>query len=515
MLNVRFCGFLCVNNAPERWPREESYIWLPFVVFYFRGPIVLKRIEADYSRQVSSLTHRRGFMLRWLELGAAVLPVVVLVAALSPDVNARRQGEAVAAGDLEQRMPAHSLALPQPPDTLLPEIALADRLAAGQSAAITVDAQAEPEEASYWMDLQVKSGDTIGVLFARYGLSESDWREIMRLGGDTGSLAHIRTGESIQVRQDKAGQLLELRHRIDESRSLHVARRAGMFRAHTVTADIERRSTYRVGIIDESTGSLFLAGQEAGMSDRVIMQLFDVFRWDIDFAQDIQPGDRFSVVYEEVYRDGEKLRDGEILAAEFLNRGKSLRAVAFADEEGRVDYYTPKGAPMHKAFIRTPVAFTRISSRYGFRRHPVLNRIRAHRGVDYAAPTGTPVKATGAGRIIHRGRRGGYGNTVMIQHANGIVTLYGHLSKFAKGAGHGSRVKQGEVIGYVGSTGLATGPHLHYEFHVNGVHQNPLSVRLPAAKPLDPRRLAEFRVKVQPLIAQLNALSHIQVALRE
>ncbi|MGH8453924.1 MAG: M23 family metallopeptidase, partial [Nevskiales bacterium] len=361
----------------------------------------------------------------------------------------------------------------------------------------------------------VKSGDTIGVLFARHGLAESDWREIVRLGGDTGSLAQIRAGESLQVRQDKAGQLLELRHQIDESRSLQVTRQAGVFRARTVTATIERRTTYRVSIINESTGSLFLAGQEAGMSDRVIMQLFDVFRWDIDFAQDIQPGDRFSVVYEEVYRNGEKLRDGEILAAEFINRSKPLRAVAYADDAGRIDYYTPKGDPMHKAFIRTPVAFTRISSRFGFRRHPVLNRIRSHKGVDYAASQGTPVKATGEGRIIHRGRKGGYGNTVMIQHVSGIVTLYGHLSRFAKGQSQGSRVKQGELIGYVGSTGLATGPHLHYEFHVNGVHQNPLSVRLPNAAPLNPRRLVDFRRKAAPLVSQLDALSHIQVALSE
>ena len=337
----------------------------------------------------------------------------------------------------------------------------------------------------------------------------------MRLGGDTGSLAQIRAGESLQVKQDTKGQLLELRRQINEERSLRVTRQAGVFRARTVTAEIERRTTYRVGVIDESTGSLFLAGQEAGMSDRVIMQLFDVFRWDIDFAQDIQPGDRFSVVYEEVYRNGEKLRDGDILAAEFINRSKPLRAVAFTDNAGRSDYYTPKGDPMHKAFIRTPVAFSRISSRFGFRRHPVLNRIRSHKGVDYAASQGTPVKATGDGKIIHRGRRGGYGNTVLIQHANGIVTLYGHLSRFASGQSLGSRVKQGQLIGYVGSTGLATGPHLHYEFHVNGVHQNPLSVKLPNAEPLNPNSLVAFRNKATPLIAQLDALSHIQIALSE
>lgn len=475
----------------------------------------MKRTEADYSRQISPLAQQRRRILRWLGLGALVLPVVALVTALSPGVNARRQGESVGSTGLETRVPAFSLAA-QPPAAapVLPQVALANRLA-GERPRTAATPKAAAATEAYWMDLKVLPGDTIGSLFARHGLAESDWREIVRLGGDTGSLAHIRAGESLQVKQDRKGQLHELRHQMDESRTLQVTRQAGVFRASTITAAIERRTTYRVGVIDESTGSLFLAGQEAGMSDRVIMQLFDVFRWDIDFAQDIQPGDRFSVVYEEVYRNGEKLRDGEILAAEFINRSKPLRAVAYADETGRIDYYTPKGDPMHKAFIRTPVAFSRISSRFGFRRHPVLNRIRSHKGVDYAAPQGTPVKATGEGRIIHRGRRGGYGNTVMIRHANGIVTLYGHLSKFAKGQGVGHRVKQGQLIGYVGSTGLATGPHLHYEFHVNGVHQNPLSVRLPNAEPLNPRRLADFQRKAAPLVAQLEALSHIQVALSD
>lgn len=468
----------------------------------------MRRIEADYSRQRPS-ARRHQAVSRWLGITASALSAVVVMAAMSPNVSATRQVEVVKAEDIESPIPAFSL---EANPRTFTQVALADRFASGRPKAVTVPA---PEAASYWMDLKVKPGDTIGSLFARHGLSDRDWREIMRLGGDTGSLAQIRAGAALQIHQAQGGELLELRHRIDESRSLVVTRQAGMLRARTTTAAIERRTTYRVGVIDESTGSLYLAGLEAGMSDRVIMQLFDVFRWDIDFAQDIQPGDRFSVVYDEVYRNGEKLRDGEILAAEFVNRGKPLRAVAYSDAAGKTDYYTPKGAPLHKAFIRTPVAFTRISSRFGFRRHPVLNRIRSHKGVDYAAPKGTPVKATGEGRIIHRGRRGGYGNTVMIRHANGVVTLYGHLTGFARGQQEGGRVKQGQVIGYVGSTGLATGPHLHYEFHVNGVHQNPLSVKLPNAEPLNPQRLADFQKRAAPLVAQLEALGHIQVALSE
>jgi murein DD-endopeptidase MepM/ murein hydrolase activator NlpD len=246
------------------------------------------------------------------------------------------------------------------------------------------------------------------------------------------------------------------------------------------------------------------------------MELANIFGWDIDFALDIRQGDSFSLLYEEHYLDGEKLRNGRILAAEFHNRGDRFQAVLFTDPDGRGQYYSPDGKSMRKAFLRSPVDFRRISSTFQRERfHPVLGERRPHRGVDYAAATGTPIKAAGDGRVITRGVQGGYGNTVIIQHGNNITTLYAHLSRFQKGVTNGSRVRQGQVIGYVGKTGLATGPHLHYEFRINGRHQNPLTVKLPDAEPIPSKYREAFQQQSRPLLAQLDLLNGIQVASSE
>jgi murein DD-endopeptidase MepM/ murein hydrolase activator NlpD len=219
---------------------------------------------------------------------------------------------------------------------------------------------------------------------------------------------------------------------------------------------------------------------------------------------DIREGDQFTLIYEELWQGGEKLPDGNILAAEFVNQGESFRAVRFEDSSGRVDYFFPDGKSVRKAFVRAPLSFSRVSSNFNpKRRHPKLNTIRAHRGVDYAAPSGTPIKAAGDGKIIHRGRKGGYGNVVILQHGGNITTLYAHMSRFSK-ARMGSRVRQGDIIGYVGATGLATGPHLHYEYRRNGVHLNPRTVKLPDAKPIDPAYLADFEKVAGPLLHQLD-----------
>ena len=216
------------------------------------------------------------------------------------------------------------------------------------------------------------------------------------------------------------------------------------------------------GVIDSS---LFEAGQRVGLSDNLIMQMAEIFGWDVDFALDIRAGDRFALVFEEQFKDGEKIGEGPIIAAEFINLGRRIRAVRYVDPEGKTDYFSPDGRSMRKAFLRTPVNFARISSRFSFsRRHPILHKMRAHRGVDYAAPRGTAVKASGDGRVIFASRKGGYGRTIIIRHGSAYTTLYAHLARFSKGVRPGKRVEQGQVIGYVGSTGLATGPHLHYEY---------------------------------------------------
>ena len=224
-------------------------------------------------------------------------------------------------------------------------------------------------------------------------------------------------------------------------------------------------------------------------------------------------GDRFALVFEEQFKDGEKIGEGPILAAEFTNRGRRIRTVRYVDPTGHTEYFSADGRSMRKAFLRTPVNFTRISSRFSFnRRHPILHKMRAHRGVDYAAPRGTAVKASGDGRVVFAGRNGGYGRTVILKHGSTYTTLYSHLARFAKGIRSGKRVGQGQVIGYVGSTGLATGPHLHYEFRVRGVHRDPLKVKLPQAAPLAEEYLADFTTKAEPLFANLDLIGRTAIA---
>ncbi|MBS0396011.1 MAG: M23 family metallopeptidase, partial [Proteobacteria bacterium] len=251
--------------------------------------------------------------------------------------------------------------------------------------------------------------------------------------------------------------------------------------------------------------SLFKTVNDLGASDQVALQLAEVFRYDIDFAQELQPGDSFTLVLEKVYRDGAYLRDGDILAAEFTNSGHVYRAVRYTLPDGRREYYTPDGKNLRKAFLLAPVQFSRISSGFGLRFHPILNRMRAHRGIDYAAPVGTPVRAAGDGRVAFHGTQGGYGNVIMLSHPGGVETVYGHLSHFAPALFVGKRVKQGELVGYVGMSGLATGPHLHYEYRVGGVHRNPASIKTLPAEPIAPALKADFEQKARPLLASLDA----------
>jgi murein DD-endopeptidase MepM/ murein hydrolase activator NlpD len=272
-----------------------------------------------------------------------------------------------------------------------------------------------------------------------------------------------------------------------------------------VSKDVEVHIGSASGVIESS---LFADGQKAGLSDGQIMELANIFGWDIDFALEIRAGDQFRAIYEEHRLDGEKLRDGPILAAEFTNRGTTYRAIRYEDSSGEVGYFDADGQSKRRAFIRTPIRFARVSSGFTTKRwHPVLQKWRSHKGVDYAAPTGTPVKATGDGKVVFRGTKGGYGKTVILEHAGKYTTLYAHLSKYSARAKSGQRVKQGQVIGYVGMTGLATGPHLHYEFRIGGVHRDPLKVKLPKSLSLPGKELQRFRSTAQPLLAMLDDLA--------
>jgi len=290
---------------------------------------------------------------------------------------------------------------------------------------------------------------------------------------------------------------------LSPSETLKVVRDDAGFHANVLENPLETRIHTVRGVIDSS---LFEAVAATGAHDQTALALSEIFGWDIDFVLDIQPGDSFIVTYEEIRQDGAYVKDGPVLAASFVNQGREYRAVRYTDPDGATHYYAPDGHSLHKAFLRAPLEFSRVSSRFNTGRlHPILNRIRAHKGVDYAAPIGTPVRAAGEGKVIFAGVKGGFGNVVEIAHGGGIVTRYGHLSRFAHGLRTGKHVDQGNVIAYVGMTGLATGPHLHYEYQVNGVHKNPQTVQLPGAPPLEARWRDDFAAKTAPLLASLEA----------
>ena len=373
---------------------------------------------------------------------------------------------------------------------------------------LTQPASEETAPQIYIETVKIKKGDSLSSLFSKRNLNK-ELHQIMQLGDQVKELKSIFPGQKIHFHlagKNLAGIELET----SVNRSLKIGKQDNSYIVNEVVRDFETRLQVASSTIEDS---LFLAGKRAGLSAALIMELANVFGWDIDFALDIRSGDQFSVVYEEKYLDGDKIKDGTIIAAEFINAGKRFRAVRYTNSKGDTDYYSENGRSMRKPFLRTPVDFARISSRFNLKRkHPILNKIRAHKGVDYAASTGTPIKASGDGKIVHRGKKGGYGRTVIIRHGGTYSTLYAHMHKYARNTQVGKRVKQGQVIGYVGKSGLATGPHLHYEFRVNGVHRNPLTVKLPDAKPLPKSEMARFKSATADQFAQLDLYSSTLLA---
>jgi murein DD-endopeptidase MepM/ murein hydrolase activator NlpD len=354
-----------------------------------------------------------------------------------------------------------------------------------------------------WQVETVRRNETVGDIFDRLDLSPGDVYRIVNFSEQTQELARVFPGEQLAFRM-AAGKLTGLQFDGDEAHRVLLTVNGDEITQRLIERKMERRVSYASASIEHS---LFGSAMNADMSDALIVRLAGIFNYDIDFAQDLQPGDSFAVVYEQIYRDGEKLRDGEIIAATFINDGKRFEVYRFEDDSGRPDYLSADGRSRKKAFIRTPLEFTRITSKFSpDRKHPILGRMMRHMGVDYAAPTGTPIMATGNATVEFIGVQNGYGNVIILQHKGGIETLYGHMSRFAKGLRRGDRVTQNEVIGFVGMTGLATGPHLHYEFRISGVHRDPLSIDLPVADPLNGAEMARFKASTAPLIAQLNQL---------
>jgi len=364
-----------------------------------------------------------------------------------------------------------------------------------------------------WDNFTIKEGHNLSNLFSMAGFNDKIMYRVLGKKKANKKLTNIFPGETLSFLKNEDNKLSKIKHTKSKIESVIYSQNdSGVFISEIVTRKPEIHISYASG---EITSSLFLACQRAGLTEAQTMELANIFGWDIDFILDIRSGDTFNLIYEELHLDGEKYKNGKILAANFKNQKRDLSAVLFKQDDGTTNYFTPDGKSMRKAFLRTPVDFARISSHFNLKRkHPILHKIRAHKGTDYAANRGTPIKATGDGKVIHSSRKGGYGKTVIIQHGQKFTTLYAHMSKYAKGVRVGKRVKQGQTIGYIGSTGLASGPHLHYEFRVNGVHKNSLKVKLPHAKPIPKKQLARFEQDTRIYLAQLETFNtNIQLAI--
>jgi murein DD-endopeptidase MepM/ murein hydrolase activator NlpD len=344
--------------------------------------------------------------------------------------------------------------------------------------------------ARYVTQERVLRGDTVAALFERLGVRDPAAMDFLRSDATGRTIfRQLVPGRMLQAESADDGSLLALRYFTSSAALLEVKREAGGFVARQRSITDSPRLVYKAATIESS---LFAATDSAGIPDAIALQLARVFGTDIDFRADLRRGDHFSVAYEMIYDSGELVAPGRIVAAQFVNAGHVYHAVLFTDDEGNDGYYSFDGTSRAKAFLRSPVEFTRISSRFGNRFHPLFKNWRAHTGVDFAAPKGTRVLAAADGVVVSVGWRGGYGNAIVIRHGGSITTLYGHLSAFARGIRSGTRVHQGDVIGYVGMTGWATGPHLHYEFRVAGVYHDPLRVALPKADPVPARLRAQF-----------------------
>lgn len=366
------------------------------------------------------------------------------------------------------------------------------------------------DDNTYWRDERIQRGDTIGSILNRLQVDDPAAINFLRSAKDAKTLYQLVPGRSVRAKTTEDGELIALRYIAADSTQLSVDRVGNDFKASELAAPLETRVVMKSG---EIRNSLFGATDAAGVPDAVSTQMAEVFSSDIDFHLDIRKGDRFSVVYEMLYHNGEPVKAGRVLATQFVNQGKAYRAVYFKDREGREGYYTPEGNNLRKAFLRSPLEFSRITSGFTKARfHPVLKTWRAHKGVDYGAPTGTRIRVTADGTVAVAGKHSGYGNLVVIQHKGNFSTAYGHLSAFAKGLRKGMRVNQGDIIGYVGSTGLATGPHLHYEFRVAGVQRNPLTIPMPQSFPIAAQYKNDFFVAAHPLSAQLELISGLNIA---
>jgi Membrane proteins related to metalloendopeptidases len=364
------------------------------------------------------------------------------------------------------------------------------------------------QPASTWHTLQVSAGQTLGAIFNELQLPASVMHRVLENEHARTAFARLRPGTEISFNIPAQGQLHGLRFNRDPGHRVELDLQGEEITATVTAREITTRTAVASG---EIRHSLYASASRAGLPANAIAVLTDeIFKYDIDFSKDVQPGDRFNVVYDETWREGERIDASKVLAATFTTGGKTYTGFRF-ERNGKTEYFDADGRPLKKSFIRSPIQFARLSSNFGARRHPVLGRMRMHKGVDYAARTGTPIMAAGDARVQFAGVQRGYGNTVILDHGRGHTTLYAHMSRFGKFRA-GQRVSQGEIIGYVGSTGLSTGPHLHYEFRVNGQHRNPLSVTMPPPEPLRGAELAAFQAQVAPAMARIRGMEQVMYA---
>jgi len=363
---------------------------------------------------------------------------------------------------------------------------------------------------SYWRNERVLRGDTADKLLSRMNIKDSAASDYLRKSSQAASFRKLRAGTEVIAEATEDGNLISLRYLNRDRTQNLIEKRDGVFTMKSMHAELEKRVFVRSG---EIKSSLFAAADAAEMPDAIAYKLNEIFSGDIDFRHDLRKGDKFTAIYEMAYSNGTALTTGKVLAAEFINRGKVYQAVYFEKDAEHSDYYTPDGKSVQKAFLRSPLEYSRISSGFSRSRlHPVLKKWRSHKGVDFAAPRGTRVKATADGVVSFVGRQGGYGKVVKIKHQGRYSTVYGHMSRFAKGLKKGQRVTQGQLIGYVGMTGLASGPHLHYEFKVYGKHLNPMRVALPDAKPIDEADRVAFQKVADKVVSSLSLLRNTNLA---
>lgn len=419
----------------------------------------------------------RKFSLRWL-VALSSLPLFGMVAAfgIAPETETHR-------------IPVHTVI----ENLQLPSIAPASSIAG-----------------NFWHEEKIQRGDTISTLLDRLNVNDEDIAGFLQSAQDSKSLRLLIPGRTVRAQTDAEGNLLGLQYISNSETMLKVEKQGNGFKTSDQAVPLETRVQMKSA---EIRNSLFGATDAANIPDNIAMQIADIFSSDIDFHRDLQKGDKFTVVYESFYNKGELIKTGRVLAAEFVNNGKSYRAIFFQDRDNRSGYYTPEGKNLRKAFLRSPLEFSRITSGFtNARFHPVLKEWRAHRGVDYGAPIGTRVKAVSDGTVAFVGKQSGYGNLIVIQHQGSFSTAYGHLSAFSKNLHKGSKVSQGDIIGRVGMTGLATGPHLHYEFRIAGVQRNPLTIAMPTAFPIASQYKTDFSKVAENLATRLNLLKNTNLA---